>query len=129
VGDEYESDEVLDPRSTGRKRGRKTLEREGFPYWCASTRDGDVNSRYVRGLLVGCGRSPSAEDAPGGVYPNMGALQVQHKNKNVMDNDPANLEWLCSSCHKVEDSQTEKGVSLKGDEHGYGFDLEGLLDD
>lgn len=63
------------------------------------------------------------------MFPSMGALQVQHANKNVMDNDPANLEWLCASCHKVEDSQTGVGESLKGDEHGYGLNLEDLFGD
>jgi hypothetical protein len=37
-----------------------------------------------------------------------------------MDNDLVNLEWLCPSCHKLEDSKTEKGVSQKGtNTHGY----------
>lgn len=51
----------------------------------------------------------------------MGALQANHKNKILSDIDPANLEWLCASCHKNVDQKTEKGVSLYGDEWGYGL--------
>lgn len=55
----------------------------------------------------------------------MAQLQVNHINKNVLDNDPVNLEWMCPSCHKYKDSATEKGVSIKGDdEHGYGIVME-----
>jgi hypothetical protein len=50
-------------------------------------------------------------------------LEANHKNKNIMDNDPQNLEWLCPSCHKIEDSKTSKGVSKFQDEFGYGLDL------
>jgi hypothetical protein len=49
-------------------------------------------------------------------------LQVNHINKDIMDNDPVNLEWLCPSCHKLKDKQTARGVSLKGDEWGYGIE-------
>ena len=50
-------------------------------------------------------------------------LEANHKNKNIMDNDPQNLEWLCPRDHKLEDSKTEKGVSKIQDEFGYGLDL------
>lgn len=104
----------VDPRSTGRKRGRKVLFRTGRPYCCAN-----------------CSKSPVRlpPDAPREIdWPKSNrvlesALQVQHINKNVLDNDPANLKWLCPSCHKLEDSQTEKGVSLIQDEFGYGLDF------
>ena len=95
-----------DPRSTGRKRGRAVLERIGRPYWCDT-----------------CGRSPTVDNAPGGKWPGMSQLQVQHSNKNVLDNDPANLKWLCASCHKIEDSTTEKGVSTIENEFGYSLGL------
>lgn len=58
------------------------------------------------------------------MYPNMGSLQANHKNKVLSDIDPANLEWLCASCHKEKDSKTEVGVSIKGDEFGYGLGLD-----
>jgi hypothetical protein len=48
-------------------------------------------------------------------------LDANHRNKNVLDNDPVNVEWLCRSCHKNYDSQTGKGVSVRGDEHGYEY--------
>lgn len=50
----------------------------------------------------------------------MGTLQVNHINKILRDCDPANLEYLCASCHKERDQQTDKGVSVIEDEHGYG---------
>lgn len=114
--------EPKDPRSTGRKRARRVLEREGFPYWCGSTREGEVEPGF-------CGRSPTVEDAPGGHYPGMETLQADHKNKNVLDNDPTNLRWACASCHKESDSRTEKGVSIVGEEYGYETDVLGLLED
>ena len=115
-----DNDAVRDPSSTGRKRGRKVLEQQGRPYWCRSTLEGGFRTEIINGKKAGCGRSPSDPSAPGGHYPGMGQLQVNHINKNVLDNDSVNLEWVCPSCHKVIDSQTEKGVSTKqGDEWGY----------
>lgn len=95
--------EPIDPRSTWRKRARKVLENAGRPYWCAD-----------------CGRSPTVKDAPGGYYPGMATLQADHENKTLSDIDPVNLNWRCSSCHKESDARTAKGVSIKGDEWGYG---------
>jgi len=54
----------------------------------------------------------------------MGQLQVNHINKDVLDNDPVNLEWLCAGCHKNKDKQTEKGESIVGDEYGYGLGVQ-----
>lgn len=54
-------------------------------------------------------------------YSNLGSLQANHKNKMLSDIDLANGEWLCPSCHKEEDQQTDVGVSKEGDEYGYGF--------
>lgn len=101
-----------DIRSTQRKRARKVLERTGRPYICGYRSDGTV-ADYA------CGRSPSVPDAPGGCYPGIRTLQANHINKNLMDIDPVNLEWLCPSCHKEIDSTTEKGVSTIDDEFGY----------
>jgi hypothetical protein len=48
-------------------------------------------------------------------------LECNHINKNILDNDPVNLEWLCPRDHKLTDMQTEKGQSTIDDEHGYGI--------
>jgi hypothetical protein len=101
-----------DPRSTQRKRARKILTATGRPLVCGIDSNGII-ADYA------CGRSPVLVDAPGGFYPGIGTLQANHKNKNIMDNDPANLEWLCASCHKEIDSTTAKGVSTINDEFGY----------
>lgn len=114
-------DNPKDPRSTGRKRGRAVLQGVGRPYWCRSTQNGGVNEEFISGIRVGCGRSPTIKDAPGGYYPGMAQLQVNHINKNILDNDPVNLEWVCTACHKYLDRQTAPGVSIKGDEFGYGM--------
>lgn len=100
-----------DVRSTGRKRGRATLFRVGRPYECSF-----------------CHRAPAripkeatiSENPLNGTWEGMATLQVNHINKNLLDNDPANLEWLCPSCHKIKDSVTGVGVSIMGDEFGYG---------
>jgi ribosomal protein L37AE/L43A len=99
--------EPKDPRSTWRKRARAVLIKVGRPEVCEK-----------------CGRTNKEEwedEATGGYYPGLGTLQANHKNKILEDIDPANLEWLCPSCHKEEDSLTEKGVSRFGDEWGYGI--------
>jgi ribosomal protein L37AE/L43A len=102
-----------DPRSTQRKRARKVLFNSGQPYVCAD-----------------CGCSPkdlpadapqNLELAPVGMQ-TVGSLQADHENKNIMDNDTANLKWRCPSCHKLSDSRTGKGESTKGDEFGYGLE-------
>lgn len=111
--------EPKDPRSTQRKRARKVLEATGRPYFCGST----SSDMWDEVSADGCGRSNRDEEAPGGFFPAMGELQVNHINKNIMDNDPANLQYLCPSCHKEKDQQTEKGVSLVTDEFGYNFGL------
>ena len=100
----------LDPRSTGRKRARKKLFHIRRPFKC-----------------VDCGRSPIElpVDCPKDIEipgPRVNIkLEANHINKNILDNDPANLEWLCSSCHKRKDQQTGKGESTVDDEFGYGF--------
>jgi hypothetical protein len=108
------SAEPKDPRSTGRKRGRAVLQKTHRPYFCGATSDGDVLPGY-------CGRTPNSSvvDPPGGCWPGLAGLQVDHINKNVLDNDPANLTWACPSCHKEVDSKTAVGVSRKDNEYGY----------
>lgn len=46
-------------------------------------------------------------------------LQVDHENKDWTDNDPANLEWRCASCHRIHDNLTEKGVSASSERQAY----------
>lgn len=111
--------EPKDPRSTYRRRANQVLKSINRPYYCGSVGYDDDEFGTVN--EHGCGRSPSLEDAPGGYYPGMAALQVNHINKVLSDLDPANLEYLCPSCHKDIDKTTEKGVSVIEDEHGYGY--------
>ena len=105
-----------DPRSTQRKRARRILFRAGVDYIC-----------------VDCGKSPIhlPDDAPKHLrlapmsMRTVSGLQANHINKDIMDNDLANLEFLCPSCHRLKDNLTPKGVSVKGyDDMGY--DLENL---
>lgn len=88
--------EVKDPRSTGRKRARKVLEQTERPYACECIR---VEHDW-HGLP--CGWKPETQSRSQ-------TLDANHKNKNILDNDPVNLEWLCRRCHKAIDSMTEKG--------------------
>lgn len=103
----YKRGEIQDARSTGRKRARIVL--------LKAVADGLIEFKCNK-----CGVEPVGE------LTRSNNLDAQHKNKNVLDCDLANLEWLCRSCHKKEDSQTEKGVSLKKDEFGYGLEELGL---
>lgn len=98
-----DDERIKDRRSTGRKRGRAVLieltkvgERS---YTCAT-----------------CGLVPekSFEESS-----RTGGLDCNHKNKNIMDCDPSNLEWLCRVCHYAADRATEKGVSTVEDDYGY----------
>jgi hypothetical protein len=101
-----DDERIKDARSTGRKRARATLiklvESGERVYQCES-----------------CGYVPSisyTESRRGGDI-----LDANHKNKNWLDNDPANLEFLCRPCHYKKDRATDKGVSAVKDEFGYGI--------
>lgn len=97
-----------DARSTGRRRGRAALEKSGRPYECECTED---SHGWHEGQ---CKKTPDKQSRSD-------TLDVNHKNKNVLDNDPANLEWLCRRCHKAIDSQTAKGeMSDEAEENLYG---------
>ena len=106
----------LDPRSTQRKRARKVLFRTGRPYVCEK-----------------CGKSPLTlpPDAPKALklapvgMRTVKQIEVNHKNKNIMDNDLANLQYLCSSCHKLTDNKVVKGKAI--DDFGFLDGYEGLL--
>lgn len=112
----------VDARSTGRKRGRLTLIKTARPFYCEECGFGPHNfpetypEKYRDNDLL----------APVEKRSHVIKLECNHINKNILDCDPANLEWLCVSCHKKKDMQTEKGVSVIDDEFGYGinpFDL------
>jgi hypothetical protein len=101
-----------DIRSTGRKRLRAVLFRTRRPYCCSN-----------------CGISTTLRppDAPKNFeefWPTENrlldiALDANHINKNLLDIDPSNAEWLCKKCHKQKDLQTNKGVSTIENEFGY----------
>ena len=104
-----ESEGIKDWRSTGRKRGRRTLIRlvaAGERKYACEICD------YVPSI-------PWDQPSRGGDI-----LDCDHRNKDYRDNDPANLRWLCRDCHKREDSQTGVGENPLGpDQHGYGLDM------
>lgn len=121
-----------DPRSTQRKRARKVLFKSGRPYVCEGYIKYDFENEISTKVI--CGKSPKSlpPDAPKDLelapveLRTVTGLQADHENKNIMDNDLANLSWKCPSCHKISDSQTGKLVSTKGDEFNYGLDELGL---
>lgn len=105
-----------DPRSTQRKRARQILFKSGRPYICEH-----------------CGKSPKTlpqgspknlELAPVGMR-TVKQLEANHKSKNIMDNDLANLQWLCSSCHKLADNKVQKGNDVE--KAGFLAGYEGVL--
>lgn len=104
-----------DIRSTGRKRLRAVLFRTMRRYACrrcgitCSIRPPDAPRNFEEFWPI---------DEPG-IKQTTSSLQANHVNKNLLDIDPSNGEWLCASCHKLEDSQTEKGVSVISNEFGY----------
>lgn len=112
---------IKDPRSTGRKRARRTLFNTKRLYACQIC---GITSRL---------RPPEAPNNFEEFWPlesglseatllkttTKSALQANHINKNVLDNDPANLEWLCPPCHKKKDLTTSVGESVIENEFGY----------
>lgn len=99
-------EELKDARSQARKRARAILQELV-----------DEGEREFR--CASCGWAPVGE------LTRSNNLDANHINKNILDDDPANLEWLCRPCHKRKDSQTDKGVSVIEDEQGY--NLEGYI--
>lgn len=98
-------DNIKDWRSTGRRRGRRVLYAAYEPYCCAKCKATVIEP---------------PKDAPDWfdeLWPEKprileSQLQVQHKTKDLQDNTEEFLEWLCPSCHKLEDLQTDVGVSV-----------------
>lgn len=110
-----QAEDLLDARSQGRKRARKKLEEVGRAFrcsckGCSSTKCG-----------VSINGTNSCNWVPQPPINRSNNLDVNHINKNILDDDPANLEYLCRPCHKAADSVTEKGVSKIEDEFGYGL--------
>lgn len=101
-----DEDKIKDWRSTGRRKGRRTLFSEYVEYKCA---DCGVTSKEP------------PKDAPkwfDEIWPEERreldySLQVDHESKDIEDNTIDNLNWRCSPCHIKRDRKTEKGVSTK----------------
>jgi len=115
----HNTNHVVDWRSTGRKRGRRTLFESRRSFECVG----------VVELSISCGKTTKEPppDAPPWfeeIWPeekrDLTQLQVDHENKDYTDNDPANLEWRCASCHRLHDNLTETGVSTTN-EDWYGY--------
>ncbi len=102
-----DDERIRDPRSTGRKRARRVLiklvESGERDYCCAV-----------------CGHIPTISYKESSRKGDI--LDANHINKNWLDNDSANLEWLCRPCHYEKDRSTGKGVSSVEDEFGFNID-------
>jgi hypothetical protein len=107
-------DRIQDWRSTGRRKGRRTLYDSYREYRCEGY-EGHV-----------CGKVPKTppKDAPSWfdeIWPEDNRvldsqLQVDHTTKDVTVNTEEFLEWACPSCHKIKDSKTAKGVATQVEE-------------
>jgi phage FluMu protein Com len=97
-------DNIKDWRSTGRRKARKAL-----------------FNAYVEFKCCDCGKTSiePPKDAPPWfeeIWPEENrvldySLQADHESKDMQFNDVSELNWRCASCHKLHDSQTEKGTS------------------
>jgi hypothetical protein len=105
-------DKIKDWRSTGRRKARKELFNSYVEYSCVG---------YIRdGIRNQCGKTviEPPKDAPpwfDEIWPEenrvlVAQLQADHETKDVTVNDVSFLNWRCPSCHKLQDSQTDKGV-------------------
>ena len=122
-------DNILDWRSTGRRKARKALFTAYVSFECAG---------YIKdGNVVPCGKTTvePPKDAPtwfDEIWPETRrvlspqSLQADHETKDVTQNDIMYLNWRCASCHKLQDSQTEKGVATVALEDMFGTPLEYL---
>ena len=104
---------MIDVRSTGRRRARKELYEARVPFMCAGTK--------LDGIVTPCGKTViiPPKDAPewfDEIWP-VGnrvlhnSLQADHESKDLEANDIQFLNWRCSSCHKLQDNETEKGTA------------------
>jgi hypothetical protein len=95
-------DNILDWRSTGRRKARRALYASFQEYKCFD-----------------CGKSTvePPKDAPtwfDEIWPEeervlTSQLQANHLTKDLKVNTEEYLEWLCPSCHKIKDSKTGVG--------------------
>jgi hypothetical protein len=93
---------ILDWRSTGRRKARRTLYAAYVPYAC-----------------VHCGKTSEEppKDAPAWfdeIWPEENRvldypLQADHETKDYQNNEVENINWKCSPCHKKDDGKTAKG--------------------
>lgn len=97
-------DNIVDWRSTGRRKARRELYNSYVPFKCAD-----------------CGKTSKSppKDAPPWfeeIWPEENrvldySLQADHESKDLTLNDISQLNWRCAPCHKLRDNQTEKGKS------------------
>ena len=108
-------DKIIDWRSTGRRKARRALFRAGIEFKC-------VGYTNESGVHMPCGKTTTEppKDAPRNfdeLWPSEKrvlspqALQADHETKDLTVNDIEDLNWRCSSCHKLQDQQTEVGVT------------------
>jgi hypothetical protein len=102
-------DRIQDWRSTGRRKGRRTLYNAYRDYKCEG----------YEGFECGKTTKSPPKDAPSwfeDIWPEdnrvlESQLQVDHTSKDLTNNSEEFLEWACPSCHKIKDSKTAKGVA------------------
>jgi hypothetical protein len=94
---------IKDWRSTGRRKARKELFRSYTVFECDTCKQ--TSNKPPQDA------PPWFEEIWGEHRTLTSQLQAQHQTKDVTNNDLSVLKWLCPSCHKLEDQETEKGVS------------------
>lgn len=110
-------DKILDWRSTGRRKARRALFNSRVEFKCVGYTDD-------KGTFHSCGKTTiePPKDAPrhfDEIWPEENrvlspqALQADHESKDLQNNAVEDLNWRCSSCHKMADKQTGKGESQK----------------
>lgn len=119
---------VIDWRSTGRRKARRQLFLHRVDFCCVG---------YVKDdNVIPCGKTTTVppQDAPSWfeeIWPsvqrvlNPQSLQADHETKDLTQNDIMHLNWRCASCHKLQDSQTEKGMATVSGEDIWGNPIEG----
>lgn len=96
--------EITDPKSTFRKKARRTLFRDGRAFWCEEC--GVAPKELPPDFPVEVDLLERIELAPHEKW-TASRLEANHISKDISDNSPANLEWLCPSCHNLKDKQTK----------------------